>query len=168
MNSGIFQKSYSLPIKDVTVNPYLRQFGNVMERHLWTKNPQLFFTSKIFAALFKKVKRCFLNFSKKKNLCEFFIHKWRSTIFPICGFFVHNSQIGVKGKPVIMLRWRSFYVCGTHCSDSHRPILMKRWGELIFFISVFVPVRKRFSKILRCTSFGSTLCTTKVGSRVSK
>ena len=26
-----------------TVNPYLRHFGNVMERHLWTKNPPLFF-----------------------------------------------------------------------------------------------------------------------------
>ena len=23
-----------------TLNPYLRHFGNVMERHLWTKNPQ--------------------------------------------------------------------------------------------------------------------------------
>ena len=36
-------------------------------------------------------------FSKKK-LCGFFVHKWRSTIFPICGLFVHNSQIGVKRR----------------------------------------------------------------------
>ena len=32
----------------------------------------------------------------KKKLCGFFVHKWRSTIFPVCGFFVRNSQIGVK------------------------------------------------------------------------
>ena len=25
------------------INPYLRHFGNVMERHLWTKNPQSHF-----------------------------------------------------------------------------------------------------------------------------
>ena len=37
----------------------------MVERHLWTKNPQLFFIRKIFAELFQKVKRCFLNFSKK-------------------------------------------------------------------------------------------------------
>ena len=28
-----------------TTNPYLRHFGNVMERHLWTKNPQSHFGS---------------------------------------------------------------------------------------------------------------------------
>ena len=27
----------------LTLNPYLRHFGNVMERHLWTKNPQSHF-----------------------------------------------------------------------------------------------------------------------------
>jgi len=37
----------------------------------------------------------FFEFFKKK-LCRFFVHKWRSTIFPVCGFFFHNSQIGVK------------------------------------------------------------------------
>ena len=29
--------------KHFTLNPYLRLFGNVMERHLWTKNPQSHF-----------------------------------------------------------------------------------------------------------------------------
>ena len=38
--------------------------GNMVERHLWTKNPQLFFTRIIYAELFKKVKRCFLNLKK--------------------------------------------------------------------------------------------------------
>ena len=27
----------------IQLNPYLRDFGNVMERHLWTKNPQTIF-----------------------------------------------------------------------------------------------------------------------------
>ena len=36
----------SFPTRDTTrnaINPYLRDFGNVMERHLWTKNPQTHF-----------------------------------------------------------------------------------------------------------------------------
>ena len=36
------------------LNPCLRHFGNVMERHLWTRNPQLFFTRIIYAELRKK------------------------------------------------------------------------------------------------------------------
>ena len=32
-----------------------------------------------------------------------FVHKWRSTIFPVCGFFVHNSQIGVKLYKILII-----------------------------------------------------------------
>ena len=30
-------------LRIMSINPYLRHFGNVMERHLWTKNPQSHF-----------------------------------------------------------------------------------------------------------------------------
>jgi len=30
-------------LRIMSLNPYLRHFGNVMERHLWTKNPQSHF-----------------------------------------------------------------------------------------------------------------------------
>ena len=68
-----------------------RKPGNMVERHLWTKNPPLFFTRKNFAELLEMLFEFF-----KKKLCGFFVQKWRSTIFPVCGFFVHNSRIGVK------------------------------------------------------------------------
>ena len=32
-----------------------------------------------------------------------FVHKWRSTIFPVCRFFVHNSRISFNGSIVIYL-----------------------------------------------------------------
>ena len=29
------------------------------------------------------------------------------------------------------LRWRSFYMCGTHYLDTRRPILLKLWSSLV-------------------------------------
>ena len=58
-----------------------------------------------FSDFFKKINVDFLSTndapwhsqeSTFRILSGFFVHKWRSIIFPICGFFVHNSQIGVK------------------------------------------------------------------------
>ena len=81
---------------------FIKKPGYMVERRLWTKNPQQIATFD------------FLNFMKNSNLgtswsvicgqkiqsywCGFFVHKWRSTIK---GFFVHNLQIGVKGISVI-------------------------------------------------------------------
>ena len=127
--------------------------GNMVERHLWTKNPQLFFTRKIFAELFKKVKRCFLNFSKK-NLCGFFVHKWRSTIFPVCGFFVHNSQIGVKSlKAGLSTKYLSEKIFQKYLFDFAEDILKYLFAKRYFFgiisqknISSFFARRYIFSR----------------------
>ena len=100
------------------INPYLEHFGEVVERHLWTKNPQ-----QIAAFDFLDfMKNSYLGTSwsviRDINNCGFFVHKWRSIIFPETNFsefewifcpqitlhdipglwifFVHNSQIGVK------------------------------------------------------------------------
>ena len=70
--------------------------GNMVERHLWTKHPQLFLPEKFLLNCLKGKKMLFEFL--KKNLCGFFVRKWRSTIFPICGFFVQNSQIGVNSQ----------------------------------------------------------------------
>ena len=118
-------------------NPYLRHFGNAMESHLWTKNPQPHFwfwwrhlvlyatwsyhvtsspsdimwwtqmylktrenggesfVDKKSTAIFYQKNFCWIVLEGekmlfeffKKNLCGFFFHKWRSTIFPC--FLVH-------------------------------------------------------------------------------
>ena len=78
---------------DTSVNPYLRHFGNIMERHFWTKNPLLFFIRKIFAELFKKAKRCFLNFSKKLM----WIFCPQMTFHHIPGLWIFCPQITDKG-----------------------------------------------------------------------
>ena len=42
VSSVLELKPYRVSTK-LVLNPYLRDFGNVMERHLWTKNPQTHF-----------------------------------------------------------------------------------------------------------------------------
>ena len=59
------------------------------------KKSTVIFYQKNFCWIVLKGKKMLFEFFKKK-LCGFFVHKWRSTIFPVCGFFVNNSQIGVK------------------------------------------------------------------------
>ena len=57
----------------------------------------------------------------------FFVHKWRSTIYPVCGFFVHNLQIGVK----------YFYYWFKELTDSAFNSISKRtnWCWSIFLIN---------------------------------
>ena len=66
-----------------------------MERHLWTKNPHKFFLKNSKSIFFYRLKQFRKKFPGKNN-GGFFVHKRRSTIFPVCGFFVHILQIGVN------------------------------------------------------------------------
>ena len=59
-----------------------------------------YFFQKIFSWIVLDGKKMLFEFFKK-NLCGFFVHKWRSNIFPVCGFFVHYSQIGVKSSTCV-------------------------------------------------------------------
>ena len=84
-----------------------------MERHSWTKYQQLFllvfghlrdllhwrpypclpFDILILRAPWYIIIKDILLFLKT---CMVFVQKYRSTIYPICGLFVHNLQIGVS------------------------------------------------------------------------
>ena len=52
----------------MTFNPYLRHFGNVMKRHLWTKNPQSHFCVKVSLSTFKVLKRTSIYDSHKNEI----------------------------------------------------------------------------------------------------
>ena len=62
------------------LNPYLRHFGNVMERHLWTKNPQ-----------------------------SHFWFWWRHTWIKFFDFMlIWNLLIGTNCMPLSLITWRHY------------------------------------------------------------
>ena len=97
-----------------TFNPYLKHFGDVVKRHLWTKKPHAFgniverrlWTKKStanryfwFPEFYEKF--YFGNFMERhlwtkihSYWCGFFVKKWRSTTFPKTNFDIWNICFG--------------------------------------------------------------------------